>query len=88
MQEVADNQIDSGDLMECLIQNKHQKEMNEKCVVGVTHFQLVIIRSRLTRPAACCAAYSALISQNLCNVFAVCVYNSDPDERLPLLIQV
>ncbi|OCT84657.1 hypothetical protein XELAEV_18022811mg [Xenopus laevis] len=39
--EVADNQIDSGDLMECLIQNKHQKEMNEKCVVGVTHFQLV-----------------------------------------------
>nr|XP_020653513.1 Golgi apparatus protein 1 [Pogona vitticeps] len=39
--EVADNQIDSGDLMECLIQNKHQKEMNEKCAVGVTHFQLV-----------------------------------------------
>ncbi|XP_075694379.1 Golgi apparatus protein 1 [Rhinoderma darwinii] len=39
--EVADNQIDSGDLMECLIQNKHQKEMNEKCVVGVTHFQLI-----------------------------------------------
>uniref|UniRef100_F6PW80 Golgi apparatus protein 1 n=1 Tax=Xenopus tropicalis TaxID=8364 RepID=F6PW80_XENTR len=40
-EEVADNQIDSGDLMECLIQNKHQKEMNEKCIVGVTHFQLV-----------------------------------------------
>lgn len=40
-QEVADNQIDSGDLMECLIQNKHQKEMNEKCAIGVTHFQLV-----------------------------------------------
>uniref|UniRef100_A0A8B9FVT0 Golgi apparatus protein 1 n=1 Tax=Amazona collaria TaxID=241587 RepID=A0A8B9FVT0_9PSIT len=39
--EVADNQIDSGDLMECLIQNKHQKEMNEKCAIGVTHFQLV-----------------------------------------------
>ncbi|NWH33056.1 GSLG1 protein, partial [Chloropsis hardwickii] len=35
------NQIDSGDLMECLIQNKHQKEMNEKCAIGVTHFQLV-----------------------------------------------
>ena len=40
-QDVADNQIDSGDLMECLIQNKHQKDMNEKCAIGVTHFQLV-----------------------------------------------
>uniref|UniRef100_A0A8C7QXA1 Golgi apparatus protein 1 n=1 Tax=Oncorhynchus mykiss TaxID=8022 RepID=A0A8C7QXA1_ONCMY len=39
--EVADNQIDTGDLMECLVQNKHQKEMNDKCAVGVTHFQLV-----------------------------------------------
>ncbi|XP_059848581.1 Golgi apparatus protein 1 isoform X1 [Hypanus sabinus] len=39
--ELADNQIDSGDLMECLVQNKHQKEMNEKCAVGVTHFQLI-----------------------------------------------
>ncbi|XP_042338291.1 Golgi apparatus protein 1-like [Plectropomus leopardus] len=39
--EVADNQINTGDLMECLVQNKHQKEMNEKCSVGVTHFQLV-----------------------------------------------
>uniref|UniRef100_UPI00398F775A Golgi apparatus protein 1 isoform X2 n=1 Tax=Pristiophorus japonicus TaxID=55135 RepID=UPI00398F775A len=39
--ELADNQIDTGDLMECLVQNKHQKEMNEKCTVGVTHFQLV-----------------------------------------------
>uniref|UniRef100_A0AAY4DCD6 Golgi apparatus protein 1 n=1 Tax=Denticeps clupeoides TaxID=299321 RepID=A0AAY4DCD6_9TELE len=39
--EFADNQIDSGDLMECLVQNKHQKEMNDKCSVGVTHFQLV-----------------------------------------------
>ncbi|KAG8143857.1 hypothetical protein E2320_001004 [Naja naja] len=39
--EMADNQIDSGDLMECLVQNKHQKEMNEKCAVGVTHFQLI-----------------------------------------------
>ncbi|OBS81393.1 hypothetical protein A6R68_20421 [Neotoma lepida] len=40
-EDVADNQIDSGDLMECLIQNKHQKDMNEKCAIGVTHFQLV-----------------------------------------------
>ncbi|KAI1904226.1 hypothetical protein AGOR_G00003490 [Albula goreensis] len=39
--EVADNQIDTGDLMECLVQNKHQKEMNDKCAVGVTHFQLI-----------------------------------------------
>uniref|UniRef100_A0A4W3HCX1 Golgi apparatus protein 1 n=1 Tax=Callorhinchus milii TaxID=7868 RepID=A0A4W3HCX1_CALMI len=39
--EVADNQIDTGDLMDCLVQNKHQKEMNEKCAVGVTHFQLI-----------------------------------------------
>ncbi|MBN3297904.1 GSLG1 protein, partial [Amia calva] len=39
--EVADNQIDTGDLMECLVHNKHQKEMNEKCAVGVTHFQLI-----------------------------------------------
>uniref|UniRef100_A0A8D3CE06 Golgi apparatus protein 1 n=1 Tax=Scophthalmus maximus TaxID=52904 RepID=A0A8D3CE06_SCOMX len=39
--DVADNQIDTGDLMECLVQNKHQKEMNDKCSVGVTHFQLV-----------------------------------------------
>ena len=38
---MADNQIDTGDLMDCLVQNKHQKEMNEKCSVGVTHFQLV-----------------------------------------------
>ncbi|XP_015244239.1 PREDICTED: Golgi apparatus protein 1-like [Cyprinodon variegatus] len=42
--EVADNQIDSGDLMECLVQNKHQKEMNDKCAVGVTHFQLIQIK--------------------------------------------
>ncbi|KAM9817200.1 Golgi apparatus protein 1-like [Neosynchiropus ocellatus] len=39
--DVADNQIDTGDLMECLVQNKHQKEMNDKCSVGVTHFQLI-----------------------------------------------
>ncbi|KAK5866812.1 hypothetical protein PBY51_011357 [Eleginops maclovinus] len=42
--EVADNQINTGDLMECLVQNKHQKEMNEKCSVGVTHFQLIQIK--------------------------------------------
>ncbi|XP_061532924.1 Golgi apparatus protein 1 isoform X3 [Phycodurus eques] len=42
--EVADNQIDSGDLMECLAQNKHQKEMNDKCSVGVTHFQLIQVK--------------------------------------------
>uniref|UniRef100_A0AAX7TNP2 Golgi apparatus protein 1 n=1 Tax=Astatotilapia calliptera TaxID=8154 RepID=A0AAX7TNP2_ASTCA len=42
--EVADNQIDSGDLMDCLVQNKHQKEMNEKCAVGVTHFQLIQVK--------------------------------------------
>uniref|UniRef100_A0A8C9Z5T9 Golgi apparatus protein 1 n=1 Tax=Sander lucioperca TaxID=283035 RepID=A0A8C9Z5T9_SANLU len=41
IRDVADNQIDTGDLMECLVQNKHQKEMNDKCTVGVTHFQLV-----------------------------------------------
>ncbi|KAJ3592879.1 hypothetical protein NHX12_005217, partial [Muraenolepis orangiensis] len=39
--DVADNQVDTGDLMECLVQNKHQKEMNDKCSVGVTHFQLI-----------------------------------------------
>ncbi|KAK3549021.1 hypothetical protein QTP70_025094 [Hemibagrus guttatus] len=39
--DVADNQLDTGDLMECLVQNKHQKEMNDKCAVGVTHFQLI-----------------------------------------------
>uniref|UniRef100_A0A096MG29 Golgi apparatus protein 1 n=1 Tax=Poecilia formosa TaxID=48698 RepID=A0A096MG29_POEFO len=39
--DVADNQVDTGDLMECLVQNKHQKDMNEKCAVGVTHFQLI-----------------------------------------------
>ncbi|XP_077078631.1 Golgi apparatus protein 1 isoform X2 [Siphateles boraxobius] len=39
--DVADNQIDTGDLMECLVANKNQKEMNEKCAVGVTHFQLI-----------------------------------------------
>uniref|UniRef100_A0A672FR76 Golgi apparatus protein 1 n=1 Tax=Salarias fasciatus TaxID=181472 RepID=A0A672FR76_SALFA len=31
-------------LMECLVHNKHQKEMNEKCSVGVTHFQLIQIK--------------------------------------------
>ncbi|KAF0042761.1 hypothetical protein F2P81_004098 [Scophthalmus maximus] len=36
-----ESEIDTGDLMECLVQNKHQKEMNDKCSVGVTHFQLV-----------------------------------------------
>lgn len=40
---MADNQIDTGELMDCLVQNKHQKEMNEKCAVGVTHFQLVSV---------------------------------------------
>ncbi|XP_056622414.1 LOW QUALITY PROTEIN: Golgi apparatus protein 1b [Triplophysa dalaica] len=39
--DVADNQIDTGNLLECLVQNKHQREMNEKCAVGVTHFQLI-----------------------------------------------
>uniref|UniRef100_A0A672PJR9 Golgi apparatus protein 1 n=2 Tax=Sinocyclocheilus grahami TaxID=75366 RepID=A0A672PJR9_SINGR len=39
--DVADNQIDTGNLLECLVQNKHQREMNDKCTVGVTHFQLV-----------------------------------------------
>ncbi|XP_041917694.1 Golgi apparatus protein 1b isoform X1 [Alosa sapidissima] len=39
--DVADNQMDTGDLMECLVRNKHQREMSDKCVVGVTHFQLV-----------------------------------------------
>uniref|UniRef100_A0A1A8GJW1 Golgi apparatus protein 1 n=1 Tax=Nothobranchius korthausae TaxID=1143690 RepID=A0A1A8GJW1_9TELE len=39
--DVADNQVDTGDLMECLVQNKQQKEMNDKCAVGVTHFQLI-----------------------------------------------
>ncbi|XP_029944538.1 Golgi apparatus protein 1-like [Salarias fasciatus] len=39
--DVADNQIDTGDVMECLVQHKHQKEMNDKCLVGVTHFQLI-----------------------------------------------
>uniref|UniRef100_A0A3P8VUW5 Golgi apparatus protein 1 n=1 Tax=Cynoglossus semilaevis TaxID=244447 RepID=A0A3P8VUW5_CYNSE len=39
--DVADNHIDTGDLLDCLVQNKHQKEMNDKCSVGVTHFQLV-----------------------------------------------
>lgn len=53
LQEVADNQIDSGDLMECLIQNKHQKEMNEKCAIGVTHFQLVSKRFSLLSMEAC-----------------------------------
>ncbi|XP_049579323.1 Golgi apparatus protein 1 isoform X1 [Syngnathus scovelli] len=42
--EVADNQIESGDLMECLARNKHQKEMNDKCSVGVTHFQLIQVK--------------------------------------------
>ncbi|KAK0142573.1 Golgi apparatus protein 1 [Merluccius polli] len=42
--EISDNQQDSGDLMECLVQNKHQKEMNDKCAVGVTHFQLIQIK--------------------------------------------
>lgn len=36
--------------MDCLVQNKHQKEMNEKCAVGVTHFQLV---SRLMEMCWC-----------------------------------
>ncbi|KAK6293977.1 hypothetical protein J4Q44_G00348070 [Coregonus suidteri] len=40
--DVADNQVDTGDLMECVwVQNKHQKEMNNKCTLGVTHFQLI-----------------------------------------------
>ncbi|KAJ3597170.1 hypothetical protein NHX12_003570 [Muraenolepis orangiensis] len=42
--EVSETQLDSGDLMECLVQNKHQKEMNDKCSVGVTHFQLIQIK--------------------------------------------
>lgn len=56
-QDVADNQIDTGDLMECLVQNKHQKEMNDKCSVGVTHFQLVSLHAPsdhlLTRHCPC-----------------------------------
>uniref|UniRef100_A0A3P9KDR3 Golgi apparatus protein 1 n=1 Tax=Oryzias latipes TaxID=8090 RepID=A0A3P9KDR3_ORYLA len=40
-EDATDNQMDTGVLMECLVQNKHQKEMNDKCAVGVTHFQLI-----------------------------------------------
>lgn len=54
LQDVADNQINSGDLMDCLVQNKHQKEMNDKCAVGVTHFQLVSERSRACHERVCC----------------------------------
>lgn len=56
---MADNQIDTGDLLECLVLNKHQKEMNEKCAVGVTHFQLV---THLQTPdlsfVSCCPSHT------------------------------
>ncbi|XP_031613822.1 Golgi apparatus protein 1-like [Oreochromis aureus] len=39
--EVAENPIDAGDLMECLVQNKHHRVTSEKCAVGVTRFQLI-----------------------------------------------
>lgn len=58
-QEVADNQIDTGDLMDCLVQNKHQKEMNDKCAVGVTHFQLVRRNKRYRAGAAAACSLSS-----------------------------
>uniref|UniRef100_A0A8C4QBS8 Golgi apparatus protein 1 n=1 Tax=Eptatretus burgeri TaxID=7764 RepID=A0A8C4QBS8_EPTBU len=39
--DVSDTQSGTGELMQCLIKNKHQHEMNEKCAVGVMHFQLI-----------------------------------------------
>ncbi|CAN0329147.1 Golgi apparatus protein 1 [Lampetra fluviatilis] len=38
---VADDKGETDDLMECLVENKHQKEINEKCYIGITHFQLI-----------------------------------------------
>uniref|UniRef100_A0A8C0JK79 Golgi apparatus protein 1 n=1 Tax=Canis lupus dingo TaxID=286419 RepID=A0A8C0JK79_CANLU len=63
--DVADNQIDSGDLMECLIQNKHQKDMNEKCAIGVTHFQLVS-NARQTLPVLAPSPFLARVDVVIC----------------------
>lgn len=77
---MADNQIDTGELMDCLVQNKHQKEMNEKCAVGVTHFQLVRRikgekdeEEQQEEPAA---------------FFNPPFVSTDPDQRFPFLLQV
>lgn len=45
--------------MECLVQNKHQKEMNEKCSVGITHFQLVSVSRRAV---SLCVTFLFLVS--------------------------
>uniref|UniRef100_A0AAZ3NVF2 Golgi apparatus protein 1 n=1 Tax=Oncorhynchus tshawytscha TaxID=74940 RepID=A0AAZ3NVF2_ONCTS len=39
--DVSDNQVDTGDVMECLVQNKHQKEMNSKCTGRSNTLQLI-----------------------------------------------
>lgn len=38
-------QIDNGETMNCLINNKNTKEMTEKCKTYVNHYQLVTLRN-------------------------------------------
>lgn len=74
--------------MECLVQNKHQKEMNDKCSVGVTHFQLV---SRYTRtesaPLLSATRFILCIYFNVLRFVCVCVA-AGSNEGFPLLVQV
>lgn len=40
----ANEEIDHGDVLECLVNNKDAKEMNNKCRSYVNHFELISLR--------------------------------------------
>lgn len=44
LQQFADEEIDHGDVMECLENHKDAKEMNPKCRSYVHHFELISLR--------------------------------------------
>ncbi|WKX97247.1 hypothetical protein Q1695_013144 [Nippostrongylus brasiliensis] len=43
-EEFANEEIDHGDVMECLLNNKDQPEMTSKCRSYVNHFELITLR--------------------------------------------
>lgn len=75
--------------MECLVQNKHQKEMNDKCSVGVTHFQLVSV-CRCSRTVLMFLFVTLEVYKSKILFISPCPRAPPPDsdERLQVLLQV
>ena len=48
-----DDDAEADDIMQCLIDNKHHPDMDEKCKAGIEHHQLVSTMCRLYRGGGC-----------------------------------